>query len=133
MPHFHRANTHTPPLTVPVGRLSGDPYRLPAASVERLTDPGSNKLGGKHGAYLCLRAATACVLSIGEITGLVIDRGPIVSRHLLQSGWGLGKATQPGLLQADPLHGAQSAAVERVAQVIQEQAERVDGQGDGAA
>jgi hypothetical protein len=112
-------------------RSAVDPYRLPPAPVEGPTDPGSNRLDAKHRGHLCLRAAIACV-PVKEFLGSVIDRRTIVSRHLLQSGSGLGKATQPGLFQADPLHGAQPAAVERVAQVIQEQANRVDGQGDGA-
>src|SRR5579864_998210 len=107
-----------------------DPYRLPPASVEYPTDPGSNNFGGTHCGHLYLRAAIACV-PIKEILGSVIDRhairGAIVARHLLERGPGLGKATQPGLLEADPLHGAQPAPVERGVQVIQEHAKPVDG------
>jgi len=65
-------------------RLSGDPYRLPPAAVERPTDPTSNKLGDKHGGHPCLRAAIACVRRIQEILGSVSDRGSIVSRQLLE-------------------------------------------------
>jgi len=49
-----------------------------------------------------------------------VDRSPIVARHLLEGRTRFRKAAQLGLLQANPLHGAQPAPVERLAQVIQE-------------
>jgi hypothetical protein len=64
-------------------RLSGNPYRLPPSPVKRLTDPSSNKLGGKHRGHLCLRAAIACV-PIKEILGSVIDRRSIIACQLLE-------------------------------------------------
>jgi hypothetical protein len=62
------------------------------------------------------------------------DRGSsVVAGNFLERGLGVREAAQAGLLEADPLQSAPPAPIAGGSQVIQEQGDRMDGQGDRVA